>query len=99
MEFTRPGLATGPERDPRLLTSTTPEKQRIRSKLLRWVGSFPLRLPIVATGFEVWLDGQQASSAASPCRTALWKASGGAGPSRKRKKQDVLVSSKVRVVF
>lgn len=83
----RPGLAAGPEKDPWLLTITTPERERIHSKLLGWVGRFPLRLPIIATKLEVWVDGQQASSAPSLCLTSLWKVSRGLGlPGRGKNK-------------
>lgn len=84
----RTRLSSKPAEGPPGLTRHHPRGTRDCSKLLGWAGSFPLRLPIVATGFE-------AIPLPDCPEEGLW----GAGPSRKRKKQDVLVSFKVRVVF
>lgn len=98
-------LSRRPQEGPSAANSHRPERERVRSKLLGWVGSSPPSLPAAVMGLRGRVS--CVSSGPSPRLTALWKGSrgggggesGAPGPSRKRKKQDVLVSFKVRAVF
>ena len=94
-------LSYRPQEGPSAADSHRPKRQRLCSKLLGWVGSSPPSLPAVVTG----LGGRVScvSSGPSARLTALWKGSGCVGGSsgafQERKKQDVLVSVKVRAAF